>query len=312
MKAVVYNKKGSPNKLIYSDIDKPVPNDIEVLIKIVSVSANAADYRSMRMGLIPKRRIFGADIAGKVESVGNKIQKFKPGDEVMGDLAGCGFGGFAEYVVAPEKVLIHKPAKISFEDAASLPIAGITALQALRNKGNIQKGQKALIVGSGGGVGTFAVQLAKYFGSVVTAVCGPNNIEQTKSLGADYVIDYTKEDFTRGKERYDLILAVNGNYSLLACRRILNPNGTYVMVGGALSQIFKSLLFGWLMSIGSKKIRSLAAKSDQNDLEFMARLTEDDIIRPVIDRRYPLDKTADAMRYIGEGHAKGKVIINVE
>ncbi|MBG0858403.1 MAG: NAD(P)-dependent alcohol dehydrogenase, partial [Bacteroidales bacterium] len=288
MKAVVYNKKGSPNKLIYSDIDKPVPNDIEVLIKIVSVSANAADYRSMRMGLIPKRRIFGADIAGKVESVGNKIQKFKPGDEVMGDLAGCGFGGFAEYVVAPEKVLIHKPAKISFEDAASLPIAGITALQALRNKGNIQKGQKALIVGSGGGVGTFAVQLAKYFGSVVTAVCGPNNIEQTKSLGADYVIDYTKEDFTRGKERYDLILAVNGNYSLLACRRILNPNGTYVMVGGALSQIFKSLLFGWLMSIGSKKIRSLAAKSDQNDLEFMARLTEDDIIRPVIDRRYPL------------------------
>jgi len=312
MKAVVYNKKGSPNKLIYSDIDKPVPNDIEVLIKIVSVSANAADYRSMRMGLIPKRRIFGADIAGKVESVGNKIQRFKPGDEVMGDLAGCGFGGFAEYVVAPEKVLIHKPAKISFEDAASLPIAGITALQALRNKGNIQKGQKALIVGSGGGVGTFAVQLAKYFGSVVTAVCGPNNIEQTKSLGADYVIDYTKEDFTRGKERYDLILAVNGNYSLLACRRILNPNGTYVMVGGALSQIFKSLLFGWLMSIGSKKIRSLAAKSDQNDLEFMARLTEDDIIRPVIDRRYPLDKTADAMRYIGEGHAKGKVIINVE
>ena len=312
MKAVVYNKKGSPNKLIYSDIDKPVPNDIEVLIKIVSVSANAADYRSMRMGLIPKRRIFGADIAGKVESVGNKIQRFKPGDEVMGDLAGCGFGGFAEYVVAPEKVLIHKPAKISFEDAASLPIAGITALQALRNKGNIQKGQKALIVGSGGGVGTFAVQLAKYFGSVVTAVCGPNNIEQTKSLGADYVIDYTKEDFTRGKERYDLILAVNGNYSLLACRRILNPNGIYVMVGGALSQIFKSLLFGWLMSIGSKKIRSLAAKSDQNDLEFMARLTEDDIIRPVIDRRYPLDKTADAMRYIGEGHAKGKVIINVE
>lgn len=312
MKAVVFNKKGFPDKLIYCDVDKPSPGDNEVLIKIVSVSANAADYRSMRMGLIPKRRIFGADIAGRVESVGKNILQFKLGDEVLGDLAGCGFGGFAEYVLAPEKVLILKPAKISFEVAAALPIAAITALQALRNKGNIQKGQKVLIVGSSGGVGTFAVQLAKYFGGVVTAVCSSKNVEQTISLGADYVVDYTKEDFTKSNRRYDLIIGVNGNYSLLSYKRILNPNGIYVMVGGALWQIFKSLLLGWLMSFGSKKMRSLAAKSNQKDLEFIVKLVENDKIKPVIERRYSLDKAAEAMRYLGEGHAKGKVVINVE
>jgi len=312
MKAVVYNKKGFPDKLIYRNVEKPRPNDNEVLIKILAVSANAADYRSMRMGIIPKRRIFGADIAGRVESVGGNIRQFKPGDEVIGDLSDCGFGGFAEYAVAPEKALIPKPTKILFEEAAALPMAGITALQALRDKGNIQKGQKVLIVGSGGGVGTFAVQLAKYFGAVVTAVCSTKNVEQTSSLGADYVIDYTKEDFTKSNRSYDLILAVNGNRSLSAYKRILNPNGKYVMVGGALMQIFKSILFGWLMSFGSKKMRSLAAKSNQKDLEFIVKLVEDGKIKPVIERRYPLDKAADAMRYLGEGHARGKVVINVE
>lgn len=312
MKAVVYNKKGLPDKLIYRDVEKPRPNDIEVLIKILAVSANAADYRSMRMGIIPKRRIFGADIAGRVETVGKNIRQFKTGDEVIGDLSNCGFGGFAEYAVAPEKALIPKPAKILFDEAAALPMAAITALQALRDKGNIQKGQKVLIVGSGGGVGTFAVQLAKYFGTVVTAVCSTKNVEQTSSLGANYVIDYTKEDFTKSSRYYDLILAVNGNRSLSAYKRILNPNGIYVMVGGALLQIFKSILFGWLMSFGSKKMRSLAAKSNQKDLEFIVKLVEDGKIKPVIDRRYSLDKAADAMRYLGEGHARGKVVINVE
>ena len=312
MKAVVYNKKGLPDKLIYRDVEKPRPNDIEVLIKILAVSANAADYRSMRMGIIPKRRIFGADIAGRVETVGKNIRQFKTGDEVIGDLSNCGFGGFAEYAVAPEKALIPKPAKILFDEAAALPMAAITALQALRDKGNIQKGQKVLIVGSGGGVGTFAVQLAKYFGTVVTAVCSTKNVEQTSSLGANYVIDYTKEDFTKSSRYYDLILAVNGNRSLSAYKRILNPNGIYVMVGGALLQIFKSILVGWLMSFGSKKMRSLAAKSNQKDLEFIVKLVEDGKIKPVIDRRYSLDKAADAMRYLGEGHARGKVVINVE
>ena len=312
MKAIIYIKKGLPDKLIYSDVEKPRPNDNEVLIKILAVSANAADYRSMRMGFIPKRRIFGADIAGKVESVGKKIQQFKPGDEVIGDLSDYGFGGFAEYAVAPEKALIQKPAKILFEEAAALPLAAITALQALRDKGNIQKGQNILIVGSGGGVGTFAVQLAKYFGSMVTAVCSTTNVEQTNTLGADYVIDYTKEDFTKSNRCYDLIIAVNGNRSLFAYKRTLNPNGIYVMVGGSLRQILKSILFGWMMSFGSRKMRFLSAKSNQKDLEFIVKLVENGKIKPVIDRRYSLDKAADAMQYLGEGHARGKVVINVE
>ena len=312
MKAVVYNKKGVPDRLIYCDVEKPVPNDNEVLIKIVAASVNAADYRSMSMGIIPKRRIFGADIAGRVEAAGKNIRQFKPGDEVTGDLASYGFGGFAEYTIAPEKALVLKPAKLSFEDTAALPLAALTALQALRNKGNIRKGKKVLIAGSGGGVGTYAVQLAKYFGAEVTAVCSTKNVKQTISLGADYVIDYTKEDFTKSKKCYDIILAVNGNRSLSTYRRILNPDGIYVMVGGALPQIFKSLLFGRMMSFGSRKMLSLAAKPNQEELEFIVKLAEDGKIKPVIDRRYPLDKTAEAMSYLKEGHARGKVVINVE
>ena len=248
MKAVVYNKKGSLAKLIYCDVDKPVPNDNEVLIKIRAVSPNAADYRSMKMGIIPERKIFGADIAGLVESAGKNITQFKPGDEVMGDLAKFGFGGFAEYVTAPEKALIIKPAGISFEEGAAMPMAALTALQALRDKGNIQKGHKVLIVGSAGGVGTFAVQIAKYFGAEVTGVCSSKNVDQTRSLGADYVIDYTKENFLKGDLHYNLILAINGNYPLSAYKKALTPNGIYVMVGGSLSQIFKSLAI-WMADV---------------------------------------------------------------
>jgi NADPH:quinone reductase-like Zn-dependent oxidoreductase len=311
MKAVVYNKKVLPDKLIYSDVEKPVPGDNEVLIKIIVASVNAADYRSMKMGFIPKKKIFGADIAGTVESIGKNISQFKPGDAVLGDMADYGFGGFAEYALAPEKLLVHKPATISFEDAAALPIAAVTALQALRDKGNIQKGHKVLIIGSGGGVGTFAVQLAKYFGAIVTAVCSTNKVEQTSSLGADYVIDYTKENFIITGKTYDIILAVNGNYPLLACKRILNPNGIYVMVGGALPQIFKTILFGWAMSFGSKKIRFLAAKASQKDLKFIVTLANDGKIKPVIERHFSLDKTAEAVRYLSEGHARGKIVIKV-
>jgi NADPH:quinone reductase-like Zn-dependent oxidoreductase len=312
MKAIVHNKKGKPDKLIYSDIEKPIPNDDEVLIKIHAVSANAADYRSMQLGIIPKGKIFGADIAGTVESAGKNIKHLKPGDEVLGDLASYGFGGFAEYVVAPEKALVLKPSKISFEEAAALPMAAVTALQGLRDKGHIQKGQKVLIAGGAGGVGTFAIQLARHFGAEVTALCSTKNLEQAISLGATHVIDYSKEDFTKSKNRYDLILAVNGNRSLFAYKKMLNPGGIYVMAGGALSQVFRSLLFGGLMSFGSRKMRSLAAKPDQKDLEFIAKLAEEGRIRPVIDRVYPLDKTADAMKYLKEGHAKGKVVINLK
>jgi 2-desacetyl-2-hydroxyethyl bacteriochlorophyllide A dehydrogenase len=312
LKAIVYKKKALPDKLVHCDIEKPIPNDNEVLVKIIAVSVNAADYRAMKMGLIPKKKVFGADIAGRVESVGENIKQYRYGDEVVGDLADYGFGGFAEYAVAPEKSLVHKPLRISFEDAAALPMAAVTALQALRDKGNIQEGRQVLILGSGGGVGTFAVQLAKYFGATVTAVCSTKNVEQTNSLGADYVIDYTKENFTKSDRSYDIIVAVNGNYSLLACKRILNQKGIYIMVGGALSQIFKSILFGWVMSFGSKKIRFLAAKSSQKDLEFIVKLVSDGKIKPVIDRQFPLDKTAEAIRYLSEGHARGKVVINVQ
>ena len=312
MKAVVYNRKSYPDKLVFCDINKPVPNDNEVLIKVNTVSLNAADYRSMKMGLIPKRKIFGADIAGRIESVGKNISLFKPGDEVMGDLASYGFGGLAEYVTAPESAVIIKPNQISFEDGATLPMAAVTALQALRNGANIQKGQKVLIVGSSGGVGTFAIQLSKYFEAEVTGVCSSKNVQQTLSLGADYVIDYTKENFMKRGKHYNIILGINGNYPLLAYKKILTSNGTYVMVGGSLSQIFKSLLFGWMLSFGSKKMKSLAAKANKTDLELLATLLEKGKIKPVIDRRYSLDKAADAMNYLKHGHSTGKVVINIE
>ena len=289
MKAVVYDKKGSPDKLIFKNVEKPSPNDNEVLIKIYAASINAADYRSMKMGMIPKKKIFGADVSGKVELVGKNIQKFNPGDEVIGDLSDVGFGGFAEYALAPEKAFVSKPANISYEAAAAIPLAGITALQAIRNKANIQKGYQVLIVGSSGGVGTFAVQLAKYFGAEVTAVCSTRNLEQTSILGADNIIDYTQEDFTKSDKAYDLILAVNGNYSLFAYRRILNKNGVYVMIGGALMQIIKTLLFAKLLSLGSKKMYSLFAKSNQKDLEFVVKLVEGGHIKSIIEQRFPLD-----------------------
>lgn len=311
MKAVVYHKKGKPDQLIYSDVEKPQPKDNQVLIKIVASSVNAADYRSMKLGIIPKGKIFGADVAGKIESVGRNIQQFKQGDEVIGELSNCGFGGFAQYVAAPENALVLKPAGLSFEAAAALPLAAVTALRALRDKGNIKKGQKVLIVGSSGGVGTYAVQLAKYFGAEVTAVCSARNAEQTKMLGADIIVDYTKQDFTKGNQRYDLIIAVNGNYPLSAYKQLLNKNGIYVMVGGAMTQIIKSLLLGRLMSFGSKKMLTLSAKSNQKDMEMIVKMAADGKIRPVIESRYPLDKAAEAMKYVSNGHARGKVVINV-
>ena len=312
MKAVIYDKTIKPDKLSYCEVDKPVPSDNEVLIKVFAVSVNAADYRSMKMGMIPKNKIFGADIAGRVESIGKNIRSFKVGDEIVGDLASFGFGGFAEYAVAPEKAIVNKPPKLSFDVAAALPMAAVTALQALRDKGKIQKGQMVLIFGGGGGVGTFAIQLAKYFGAVVTVVCGPKNVEQSGSLGADYIIDYTKEDAIMDSQRYDLILAVNGSRSLIDYKRALKPGGKCVMIGGSMSQIFSSLLLGWTMSVGSKKVYSLAAKPNQKDLEFVINLAADNKIKPVIDRYYPLDKVADAIRYISEGHASGQVIIKLQ
>ena len=309
MKAVVYNKKAKPDKLVYCDTDKPVPNDDEVLIKIHAVSVNAADYRSMKMGMIPARKIFGADISGTVDSAGRNVKLFRPGDEVVGDLADYGFGGFAEFAVSAEKFLAPKPSGLSFEEAAAMPMASVTALQALRNKGNIRAGYEVLILGSSGGVGTFSVQLARHFGAVVTAVCSTRNIEQTASLGADHVIDYTKEDFADRNRKYDLIVAVNGNYSLMKCRNALKPGGRYVMVGGALTQIFKSIVLGRPLSLGRRKMLFLAAKPNSDDLKYLLNLASDAIIKPVIEKYYVPEKTAEAMRFASEGHARGKVVI---
>lgn len=312
MKAIVYEKSKSQDCLILREIEKPLPGENEVLIEIFTGSVNAADYRSMKMGIIPKKKIFGADIAGRVEAVGKNVKNFAVGEEVVGDLSSCGFGGFAEYVAAPENALILKPALVNFETAAAVPLAAVTALQALRNKRSIQSGESVLICGAGGGVGTFLVQLAKYFGAEVTAVCGTNNVNLVRSIGADHVLNYNEDDFTKSRKRYDLVLGINGNNTLSSYKRALTPKGTFVMVGGALPQVIKSLLFGSFLSIGSKKMRTLAAKPNTKDLELIMKLVEEGKIKPVIDRCYPLNKTAEAMRYISQGHSQGKVIINVK
>lgn len=309
MKAVVYNKSAKPDKLVYCEVEKPVPAENEVLIQVEAVSVNAADYRSMKMGMIPKKKIFGADVAGKVVAVGNKCHQFHVGDEVIGELSTYGFGGFAEFVVAPEKALVNKPATLSVDVAAALPISGLTALQALRNKGNVQKDQQVLIYGGGGGVGTFSIQLAKYFGAEVTVVCGTKHIEQSKALGADFTIDYSNDDMLTTDRHYDLIVGINGGRRISDYKRVMKPGGKTVMVGGSLLQIFKSLLFGWLLSLGSKKIIALAAKLNQQDLAFLAQLAAEGTIKPVIDRYYTLENVPEAMRYAGEGHASGKVIV---
>jgi len=311
MKAVVYDKSKYPEVLELREVEKPIPGDNEVLVKIFAVSVNAADYRSMKLGIIPKRRIFGADITGRVEAVGKNVTKFAIGDEVVADTADCGFGGFAEYVAVPEAVLVFKPKGIAFDIAAAVPLAAVTALQALRDKGNIQQGKKVLIYGAGGGVGTFAVQLAKYFGAEVTAVCGENNVDIMKSLGPDYIINYSRDDFTKSNKTYDIVLAVNGKNPLSVYKSVLDSRGVCVMVGGAFSQIVKIILLGTFMSMGSKKMRFLAAKPKTEDLEFIIKLVEEGKIKPVIDRRYSLHETHEAIQYLSKGHAKGKVVINV-
>ena len=309
MKAVVYNREAKPYRLVLREVEKPFPKDDEVLVSIRAASVNAADYRSMKMGMIPARKIFGADISGVVESAGKNVKLFRPGDEVVGDLSGCGFGGFADFALATEKALVHKPAGLSFEMAAALPMASMTALQALRNKGQIQKGQEVCILGSSGGVGTIAIQLARHFGAVITAVCSTQNVEQSQLLGADRVIDYSKEDFAVGNRKYDLIIAVNGNYSLLKCRKALKADGRYVLVGGALSQIFKAIVIGKPLSLGRKKMLFLAAKTDTNDLRYLLGLASDGIIKSVIEKYFSPETTAEAMKYAAGGHARGKVVI---
>ncbi len=264
----------------------------------------------MGFGLLkPKKQILGSDFAGRVEAVGRSVKQFQPGEEVYG----MG-GGFAEYVCKREDRLALKPANASFEEAAAVPMAAITALQGLRDKGQIRAGQKVLIEGASGGVGTFAVQIAKSFGTEVTAVCSTRNLDQARSIGADHVIDYTQEDFTKSGERYDLIHVANGNHSIFSYRRALNPNGVCVMTGGgSMSEMFLSMLLAPLISMtGSKKMTNMTAQVRQRDLIFMKGLLEAGKVVPVIERRYPLSQAAEALRYLGEGHAQGKLVIALE
>ncbi|MGD0177814.1 MAG: NAD(P)-dependent alcohol dehydrogenase [Candidatus Bathyarchaeia archaeon] len=323
MKAIVHTKYGPPDVLELKEVEKPIPNDNEVLVKIHAASVNAADWhivrgkpflmRLMGFGLIkPKNKIPGADMAGRVEAVGRNVKQFQPSDEVFGDLAKFGLGAFAEYVCAHENALALKPANISFEEAAAVPLAAVTALQGLRDKGQIQPGQKVLINGASGGVGTFAVQIAKSFGAEVTGVCSTRNLDMVRSIGADQVIDYTSEDFTQNEQRYDLILAANGYHSISDYKRALSPEGTYVVTGGSMAQLFQAMLLGpWISMTGSKKMGSLSMRINQEDLVFMKELLEAGKVKPVIDRRYKLSEVAEALRYLEEGHARGKVVITV-
>ncbi|HNT77988.1 MAG TPA: NAD(P)-dependent alcohol dehydrogenase [Anaerolineae bacterium] len=319
MKAIVYEKYGSPDVMRLAEIEKPTPKDNEVLVKIRAASVNAADWHlltadiflvRLMMGFVkPKVSILGADVAGQVEAVGRNVTQFQPGDEVFGDLAASGWGSFAEYVAVPESALALKPANLSFEEAAAAPLAGVTALQGLR-KGQIRPGQKVLINGASGGVGTFAVQIAKALGAEVTAVCSTRNVDQARALEADHVIDYTQEDFTQKGQQYDLIFAANGYHPLSAYKRALTPTGSYIMAGGAAKQIFEATLLGPLMSLGGgKKLGNVSASPNRQDLLTLKKMLETGQVRPVIDKRYSLEDTPEALRYLGAGHARGKVVI---
>lgn len=316
MKAILYPIYGAPDVLQLAEVAIPTPKEQEVLVKIHAAAANPADWHRMRADPIlvrlsdglrkPKDPRLGADIAGRVEAVGAQVTEFQPGDEVFGEI---GAGGFAEYVAVPAKTLMHKPANRTFAEAAAIPIAGLTALQGLRDTGKIQPGQQVLVNGASGGVGTYAVQLAKHFGAQVTGVCSGRNVELVRGLGADQVIDYTQTDFTRTGQRYDLILDAIGNRSVADCRRALTPTGICAVAGfTTLARLLQVALLG---SWGSQKMANFLARPNQNDLRLLKELLEAGKIRSVIDRSYPLAQTAEAIRYLETGRARGKVIITV-
>lgn len=322
MKAIVHNRYGSPEVLRYEEIEKPAPNDDEVLIRVRAASVNPADWHFMRgepyivrfmTGLSESKvKRLGVDVAGRVEAVGRNVTRFRPGDEVFGSCR----GSFAEYVCASESAVVTKPANVTFEQAAAVPVAAYTALQALRDKGHIRPGQKILINGAAGGVGTFAVQIAKSFGADVTGVCSTRNVEMVRSIGADQVIDYTREDFTLGGRRYDMIVDNAGNHSLAACRRVLSPTGICVMVGGPWRGYIALLAHLITASVWSRfsnrKLRTLLARASKEDLAILRDFMEAGKVTPVIDRRYDLSEVPQAIHYLEQGHARGKVVITVQ
>ena len=320
MQAIVYTKYGSPDVLQLNEVPKPVPGDDEMLVKIHAASANPLDWRFMRAapffmrffsGLLkPKNKILGADIAGQVEAVGTNVKQFQAGDAVYGDIFNR---GFAEYVCVTEDKLALKPANLSFEEAAAVPVAGLTALQCLRDQGKVQPGQKVLINGASGGVGTFAVQIARSFGAEVNGVCSARNVDMVRSIGADQVIDYTGEDFTQNGQIYDLILDNVGNRSVSDIKRILASNGKYLLNAYAPALMLKLKLQSGDSKTGGQILRNTdVEKANQSDLEFLKALLEAGKVVPVIDRVYPLKEVAEAIRYLEEGHARGKVVITIQ
>ena len=323
MKAIVNRCYGSPDVLTFEDVEKPTPVDNEVLVKVHAASVNPLDWHYMRgspylmrlgTGIgAPKDSRIGVDFAGTVEAVGDKVTEFRPGDEVFGGRSGA----FAEYVIIPDdRALVMKPANVTFEQAASVPIAAITALQALRDKGQLKSGQKVLINGASGGVGTFAVQIAKSFGAEVTGVCSTRNVEMVRSIGADHVFDYTKEDYTESDQVYDLIIDNVGNHSLSANRRVMAADGTLVILGGSkgnwLGPLMRPINAIMLSPFVSQEFILILAKLDRDDLAILGDLMSDGKVTPVIDRSYELSEVPDAIRYSEEGHARGKILINVE
>ena len=321
MKAIVYHEYGSPDVLKLEEVEKPTSKDNEVLIRVQAVSVNRSDWEGLigkplyaRVGWLrkPSNRILGSDIAGTVEAVGKDVKQFKPGNEVFGLMLNYG-SGFAEYACMSERALALKPAGMTFEEAAAIPQAAFIALQGIRDKGQVQPGQKVLINGGGGGAGTFAIQLAKLAGAEVTGVDNTEKLELMQSLGADHVIDYTREDFTKNGQQYDLILDVIAHRSVFAYKRALKPNGSYFMAGGSVATMFQMLLLGPLIRrITSRNIKLLLVQTDSKDLAYITELIESGKVKLVIDKRYSLSEAAEALRYLGEGHAKGKAVIRVE
>jgi len=321
MKAIVYEKYGPPDVLQFKEVDKPVPGEGEVLVKVHATSVNWGDWHNLRADPFlvrlaagpfkPKHKILGFDVAGQVEAVGKSVKQFRIGDEVFGDIYACGGGAFAEYVAVSETALVLKPANLTCEQAASVPVAGVTALQGLRDHGGIQPGQKVLINGASGGVGTFAVQIAKAMGAEVTGVCSARNLDKVRSLGADHVIDYTQDDVTNNGQRYDLILDNVGNpatYKRLY-KHSLSPTGIYVIVAGSFSlQLF---LGPWMSMTGKNKIGTYMTMTKIEDVAYLKDLLETGQVVPVIDKRYPLHEVPEAIRYLEGGHARGKVVITV-
>jgi NADPH:quinone reductase-like Zn-dependent oxidoreductase len=322
MRAITFYEYGGPSILKVEERPDPVPGRGQVMVGVRACSLNAADWHILRadpfvarlaVGLFkPRYNVLGCDLAGVVEAVGPDVTRFKVGDSVMGELGSSGWGAFAERVCAPETVLTLKPENIGFDEAAAAPLAGVTAVQGLRREGHLKSGERVLVNGASGGVGTYAVQLAKALGGNVTAVCSPRNAESARSLGADEVIDYTQTDFTRGAQRYDLILAANGYHPLRDYKRALSPGGRFLMTGGAGKQMAEAIFLGPFASLGSgKSLRFVSMTSNTDDLEFLRDRLADGSVRSVIDRSYPLEKVPEALAYLEEGHARGKVVIEV-